>query len=119
MATPEAKVKDEVVKILKKNGVYYFFPATGGYGRSGIPDIISCYMGIFIAIECKANGNKPTALQLRELAAIDMAGGIALVIDENSLCVVEKGLEMIRNWSEHHDSIVSTEIAEQKSEGVK
>jgi hypothetical protein len=33
--TPEKKVKDKVVKILKDNGVYYFFPATYGMGRSG------------------------------------------------------------------------------------
>ena len=34
--TPEKKVKDRVVKQLKLFGdsVYYFFPATGGYGRS-------------------------------------------------------------------------------------
>jgi hypothetical protein len=49
--TPEAKVKKKVVDVLKKNGAYYFFPATGGYGRSGVPDIVSCYRGVFVAIE--------------------------------------------------------------------
>lgn len=33
--TPEAKVKRVVTKQLKEMGAYYFFPATGGYGRSG------------------------------------------------------------------------------------
>ena len=36
--TPEKKVKQTVVKILKEIGAYYFFPATGGYGRNGVPD---------------------------------------------------------------------------------
>ena len=36
-STPEKKVKDKVVKILKYYGVYYFFPATYGMGRSGVP----------------------------------------------------------------------------------
>ena len=53
--TPESKVKDKIVKILKKHSVYYFFPATHGYGRSGVPDIICCYRGQFVAIECKAD----------------------------------------------------------------
>jgi len=70
MATPESKVKAAVVKLLKQNGVYYFFPATHGYGRSGVPDIVCCVKGKFLAIECKAGGNKPTALQEKEIAAI-------------------------------------------------
>ena len=56
--TPEAKVKKKVVDVLKKNNAYYFFPATGGYGRSGVPDIVCCYRGIFIGIECKAGSSQ-------------------------------------------------------------
>ena len=68
--TPEAKVKRSVTDLLDKYNVYYFKPATGGYGRSGVPDIVGCFHGYFIAIECKANGAKPTALQERELKRI-------------------------------------------------
>ena len=54
--TPEKKVKNAIIKQLKLLGdsVYYFFPATGGYGRSGVPDIVGCFNGKFWAIECKA-----------------------------------------------------------------
>ena len=38
--TPEGKVKKRVVEQLKALGCYYFFPATGGYGKSGVPDIV-------------------------------------------------------------------------------
>lgn len=91
-STPEKKVKDKVVKILKQHGVYYFFPATYGMGRSGVPDVICCIRGKFLAIECKANGNKPTALQEREINAIRQAGGVALVIDENGLQFLDEVL---------------------------
>lgn len=83
-ATPEKKVKDKVVSILKDEGVYYFFPATHGYGRSGVPDIICCANGRFLAIECKAGTNKPTALQVREIETIRTAGGIAVVANEQN-----------------------------------
>ena len=83
-ATPEKKVKDKVVSILKDEGVYYFFPATHGYGRSGVPDIICCASGRFLAIECKAGTNKPTALQVREIETIRTAGGIAVVANEQN-----------------------------------
>ena len=89
-STPEKKVKDKVVKLLKQHGAYYFFPATYGMGRSGIPDVVCCHNGAFIGIECKAGKNTTTMLQDRELAAIEAAGGIALVINEHNLNEVEK-----------------------------
>lgn len=87
--TPEKKVKDKVVKLLKMHEIYYFFPATFGMGRSGVPDIICCMQGIFLAIECKAGSNKPTALQEREIKDIQDAGGIAIVINESNINVLE------------------------------
>ena len=88
--TPEGKVKAEVVKILKELGVYYFFPATGGYGRSGVPDIVCCANGYFLAIECKAGKGTTTALQDRELTAIKDAGGAAVVINEENISHVRR-----------------------------
>lgn len=82
--TPEKKVKDKVVSVLKSEGVYYFFPATHGYGRSGVPDVIACVNGHFFAIECKAGTNKPTILQVRELEAIRRCGGVAVVANEEN-----------------------------------
>jgi Holliday junction resolvase len=83
--TPEKKVKAKVVAQLKTLGAYYFYPVTGGYGASGVPDIVACLKGRFIGIECKANGNKPTALQQMNLDQIAAQGGIALVIDETNV----------------------------------
>lgn len=80
--TPEKVVKDKVTSVLKSEEVYYFFPATHGYGRSGVPDIIACVNGFFLAIETKANGNKPTALQIREIETIRRNNGVAVVVDE-------------------------------------
>ena len=83
--TPEAKVKAAVVKLLKKHNIYYFFPATHGFGRSGVPDIICCFNSLFLAIECKAGKNKPTALQEKEMQKIRATGGHAFVINEEEL----------------------------------
>ena len=60
-------------------------PATHGYGSSGVPDIVVCLQGKFIGIECKANGGKPTALQLKNLRELSLSGGIAVVVDEHSV----------------------------------
>ena len=83
------KVKRAVVKILDKHGAYHFFPATHGYGRSGVPDIVACHNSQFIGIECKAGKGKTTALQERELKLIEKAGGVTFVIREDTLDVLE------------------------------
>jgi Holliday junction resolvase len=83
--TPEAKVKKKVVAILKELRAYYFYPVTGGYGASGVPDIVGCYNGKFFGIECKAGSNKPTALQQKNVDNIKAMGGIALVVNENNI----------------------------------
>lgn len=97
-STPEKKVKDRVVKILKEHGVYYFFPATFGMGRSGVPDIVCCVNGRFLGIECKAGDNKPTALQQRELKAIADAGGSALVINEENVDGVASIVRVLKDY---------------------
>jgi hypothetical protein len=91
--TPEAKVKAKLYSILKAWNVYYFSPQTGGYGRSGVPDIICCYKGRFLAIECKAGKNKPTALQEAEMNKIRAAKGVAIVINEDNIDLLEQILK--------------------------
>ena len=83
--TPEAKVKKKVVAQLKEMGAYYFYPVTGGYGFSGVPDIVGCYRGMFFGIECKAGSNKPTPLQDKNLTDIKKQNGIAIVINEKNI----------------------------------
>lgn len=83
--TPERKVKKKVIDILKTAGAYYTMPVASGFGNAGVPDILACYRGTFFGIECKANGGKPTKLQISNLAQIKHAGGVALLIDEHNL----------------------------------
>ena len=109
--TPEAKVKKVVTKQLKQLGAYYFFPMTGGYGKSGVPDIVGCYEGKFFGIECKAGTNKPTVLQEKNLRDIKKMGGIAVVINEENMNSVGSLLEGVNRlqdipdpWSQWHDT---------------
>ena len=85
-STPEKKVKLKVRSILDwHEDVYYFTPMTGGYGRSGVPDIVGCYKGHFFAIECKAGKGTTTALQDKNIKEIKKAGGRVIVVNENNL----------------------------------
>ena len=83
--TPEAKVKARAKKILDSLGAYYFMPATGGFGRSGVPDIVGCLNGVFFGVECKAGKNNPTALQLKEMRKIMDTKGYCVVVNETNV----------------------------------
>ena len=91
--TPEAKVKKKVKQILDSFGCYHFYAFTGGYGRSGVPDIIACYKGRFIAVECKAGKGKTTALQDLNITQIRENQGLALVVNEGNISELVELLE--------------------------
>ena len=83
--TPEGRVKAKVKKILTEVGAYYAMPVASGYGHAGTPDFLVCYRCQFLAIETKAQGNEPTALQKATMQRIKDAGGRVFVIDETNV----------------------------------
>lgn len=91
--TPERRVKAKVRKVLDKLGAYYVMPVTGGYGNSGAPDFLVCLHGRFMGIECKAGKNTTTPLQEKNLRQLSEAGGVALVINDENVDVVEEMLK--------------------------
>mgnify|MGYP003122091181 CR=1 FL=1 len=89
-------ILEVVYKVLRKNGAYYFSPIMNGYGKSGVPDIIVCYNGKFVGIECKVGKKKPTELQQKNLNEIEATGGHTLVINENNILAVQDLLNKIK-----------------------
>lgn len=53
-------------------------------GFAGIADVIGVYRGIFVAIEVKRPGKKPTELQSAFLDKVRQKGGIAFVCDDDA-----------------------------------
>jgi len=79
----EKDLVDQIRKYLNTIDKLFFWKEHGGqYGTAGIPDIIVCYKGKFIAFECKLPGNKPTLLQTITLRKIIGAGGLAFVVTD-------------------------------------
>lgn len=71
------KIKDYLKGV---DGLFFWKEHGGQFGTAGIPDIIVCYRGRFIAFECKVGNNKPTVLQIITIRKIIKAGGYAMVI---------------------------------------
>lgn len=96
-ATKEALVKKRLKKQLDEMGIYHFSPFQAGMGRAGIPDVIGCYRGLFVAFECKAGKGKTTLLQEREIAAIRTAKGLAFVINEENVDNIQELLRWTKD----------------------
>lgn len=82
--TPEGRVKAQVKAHLKARGVWYFMPVSNGMGAHGVPDLLCCANGRFVALEIKAPGKRgnTSPLQKMQIEAINQAGGLALVVDD-------------------------------------
>jgi hypothetical protein len=90
-ATPEAKIKQALDRMLKKHGVWFYSPQAGPYGVAGIPDRVCIVRGKFVGIECKADKTKHlTALQERCREKILEAGADYFVVyDRQTMDIVE------------------------------
>lgn len=51
----EKEFQKQVIEFLKQHDIYYIKVWGGGYQRSGIPDLIICLKGKFMAIELKTD----------------------------------------------------------------
>ncbi len=62
------------------------------YGTAGLPDIICCIAGRFVAFEVKTPGSKPTKLQEAMIKKIRAAGGVAHVVHsvDDAVAVISK-----------------------------
>ena len=93
--TPEGKIKRKLDKVLKQEGVWFFNPQAGPFGRAGIPDKIACVNGQLVGIEVKSGPkHKPTRLQTVCMERIEAAGGKCFVVcDDETLHQLEVYIE--------------------------
>lgn len=77
----ESELIKKISDYLKRVPDLFFWKEHGGmYGTAGIPDIIICYRGRFIGLECKVGKNKPNVLQSLTIRRILQAGGYAMIV---------------------------------------
>lgn len=88
----EKDVKAAVKDLLKKDGWFYWMPAANGFGVTGVSDILAIRKGVFLAIETKFGGNKPTAMQVAFLNSINAENAFGFVVDEKRIGTLSQWL---------------------------
>ena len=79
----EREIVAAIKKYLSSLGSDVFFWKEHGsvYGTNGVPDIICCYKGRFLGLECKLPGGRLTELQKCAIEKINRAGGVACRVE--------------------------------------
>ena len=100
---PETRLTNKIMKALKKHGGFWVKIHGSAFQVSGIPDILGCYQGLFVALEVKLPETAEDA-SLRQrlmMKRIRAAGGIPMIVTstEAALEVVEK-IDSVRSNEE-------------------
>lgn len=103
----EKDVKREVKKLLDAHGWFWFMPPANGYGKAGISDFLTIRGGVFLALETKFGGNKPTALQTGFLNSVRAEKGFAFVVSE-------KNLDWLKAFLIHFDNAAGAVASQQQ-----
>ncbi len=75
----EKAYENKIKKFIESVGGWWVKFHGNAFTRDGIPDLLCCVNGKFLAIEVKGDDGEPSKLQLHEIEEIKKAGGVALV----------------------------------------
>lgn len=76
----EKRFENKIKDYIKSVGGRPFKWFGNAYSESGVPDILACINGQFVAIEVKAQYGKVSELQMVKIKEIKAAGGFAYVV---------------------------------------
>lgn len=81
---PESRFRQGLVRPFIKKLRHSWFTSIQQLSILGIPDILGCSFGRFVAVELKARGKQPTELQWHVLSLVEKAGGVTMVVDPDN-----------------------------------
>jgi hypothetical protein len=76
----EAQFQAKVIRFLKEQNIYLVKVWGGGFQKSGIPDLLCCVNGYFVAVELKSEKGLTAKLQDYNLDRIRESGGVGMVL---------------------------------------
>lgn len=76
----EKNYENKIKRYLKDHNCWFVKYFANRMTKVGIPDVLACVNGYFLAIEVKASNGKPSDLQIWNRDQIRKAGGIAIIL---------------------------------------
>jgi len=92
----ESQFQSKVEKYLKSIDAWYVKYWGGGtFTKVGIPDLLCCINGKFVALELKTDKGKPSELQLHHIKKINDANGYARILRPSQFEDFKKEVELL------------------------
>lgn len=76
----EKAFENKIKAYLKSQNIWHVKFFANRMTKVGVPDILACVNGRFVAIEVKAANGKPSEIQLWNIRKIKESSGIAMVL---------------------------------------
>jgi Holliday junction resolvase len=89
----EKNFENKIKNYLKEKGIWYVKYFANGFTRRGVPDLLCCVNGKFVAVEVKAQNGHPSELQVYEQKSIMRAGGVAVILYPSGFDKFKKMIE--------------------------
>lgn len=93
---PEARISQAIRNLVKERGGFAFKVWGNAQMMAGLPDVICCYRGLFVAFETKTPTGVISNRQRYVLRAINERGGIVAV--PRSVSDARNVLDRIDEW---------------------
>ena len=89
----EKDIENKLKKFFKENQIWFLKIHGNSFQTSGVPDLLVCFCGYFIAIEVKRYPNTLSTLQKTHIIEQLHNGGIVIVVDQYNVN------ELLNNWN--------------------
>lgn len=93
----EKTFENKIKKYLSDNNIWHVKYFANGFTKSGIPDILACCNGYFLAIEVKAENGGPSELQIHHIEKIKQSGGHAVIVKPSQFEELKQLIEELKN----------------------
>ena len=91
----EKQIENKIKTYLKSKGIWYIKIWGSMFTRNGVPDLICCFQGKFLAIEVKSSIGKMSELQKHEAEKIQKCGGMFYCLRPNNFDDFKQDIEKI------------------------
>lgn len=93
----EKYYENKIKKYLKSKNIFYVKYFGCAFTRAGVPDLLCCVNGRFVAIEVKSTIGSTSLLQEETIKEIQSAGGIAIITHPENFNELKKIIENLLN----------------------
>lgn len=109
----EKNFENKIKNFLKEQDAWFIkYWAGSRFTKDGVPDILACVNGYFVAIEVKAPNGKPSELQKYNVRKINEAMGIAVILYPDDFNLFKNLVESLIHGRLRDAFILTNEINE-------